>query len=135
MPRKSAAELSVIRLSPAATRLQTPATLVGAERDVFAAVIANNAPDQFRLSDLPMLESYCSVVIQLQRCREQLRGTIVTDDGKLSPWVLAQERGIKALMGLSMKLRLSPQDRTAKPGPKVVQPSVYSLMRAEAEDE
>jgi len=112
MPRKSKADLAPIRPVSSVTRLQPPMTLTGPARTVFTAIVANNASNHFLPSDTALLETYCCTIVQLEQCRKELQKGIVTDDGKVSPWVGVQERTIKSMVALSMRLRLSPQSRT-----------------------
>src|SRR5262245_36860863 len=47
MPRKSAADLSVIPLDPGVSRLKPPSTLSEPERTVFVDVVSTNKPQHF----------------------------------------------------------------------------------------
>jgi len=136
MPRKSAADLSLIRPASGVNRLQPPVTLTGPARTVFVDIVANNAPNHFRESDKAMLQAYCNVICQLEQCRKELQKAVVTAEGKISPWVGVQERAIKSMVALSMRLRLSPQSRAPNNSgsKKTLAPSVYDLMEAEDYD-
>ncbi len=59
-----------------------------------------------------------TAVLNEQAARELQRGGAVVD-GKPSPWIVVQEKCIRALVSLSMRLRLSPQSRL---DPKTVAP-------------
>ena len=113
MPRKSADELKVVALNPtnrSDDRLAPPPHLTGPEREVFVELIATNAPDHFRRSDIFLLVSYCSAVVLNQRAAEELRTAPIVK-GKNSPWLNIFEKTGRAMVALSMRLRLSPQAR------------------------
>lgn len=128
MPRKSAAELSIIPPPTDSIRLQPPASLVGPERKIFTEIVASCADNHFRPSDAPLLCAYCGVIAQLQTAVRELKRGVV-HGGKVNPWVGIQERLIKSMVALSMRLRLSPQARAPNnPGSKVPRLSVYETM-------
>ena len=108
--RKSAAALSVIPVDGKPDRLLPPVSLSDAERTVFVDLVAACDPTHFRPSDLPLLVRYCEAVVLAERAALELRlGAVV--DGKPSPWITIQEKAVRAIVALSMRLRLSPQSR------------------------
>jgi phage terminase small subunit len=108
--RKSAAALSVIAVDGDPDRLLPPASLSDPERIVFVDLVTACDPKQFRPSDLPLLCRYCeAAVLAEQSALELRRGAVV--DGKPSPWITVQEKAVRAMVALSMRLRLSPQSR------------------------
>jgi phage terminase small subunit len=110
MPRKSVAALSVIPVDGPSPRVHPPATLDKREREVFIELV--NAADSrhFRESDLPLLVAYVQAIVLADKAAAELRKGAVLK-GKASPWLSIQERAIKHMVALSMRLRLSPQAR------------------------
>jgi len=82
MPRKSAASLNVVPIEP--NRLRPPANLPQAERDLFAQLVAANAPAHFKLSDVPLLTQYVTAAVLADRAAEELRVAPVVG-GRPSP--------------------------------------------------
>jgi phage terminase small subunit len=66
--------------------------------------------DYFRQTDLPLLSRYCEAAILAEQAALELRQGAVLN-GKPSPWIVVQEKCVRALVSLSMRLRLSPQSR------------------------
>ena len=129
MPRKSAAAIAINQPPTAANRLRPPATLSAAQRAVFLELVGSNEPGHFQPSDAPLLATYCEVICMLQEASNQLKKGIVFD-GRVSPWVGVQERGIKSMVALSMRLRLSPQARAPNNPSRPNKPvSVYEEIR------
>jgi phage terminase small subunit len=129
MPRKSAAHLAINVPRLAANRLRPPATMSKPERKVFAQLVGTNPANHFRQSDAPLLHVYCEVIITLRTAASELKKGVVFD-GKISPWVAVQERAIKSMVALSMRLRLSPQARAPNnPSRATARSSVYEEMR------
>jgi hypothetical protein len=113
MPRKSAAALSVVSLDAATPRLRPPATLSEAERALFVDLISTNRAEHFQQSDLPLLCRYVEAAVMAERAAAELRENPVIN-GKASPWLVIQEKNLRAMVSLSMRLRLSPQARNPK---------------------
>jgi phage terminase small subunit len=108
--RKSAAALSVIPVDGKPNRLQPPPSLSEAERKIFIDIVTACEPQHFRPADLPLLVRYVEACVLADQAAEQLRlGPVI--DGKPSPWVTIQEKAVRAIVALSMRLRLSPQSR------------------------
>ena len=108
--RKSAAALSVIAVDGEPNRLLPPASLGDVERTVFVDLVTACDPKHFRPSDLPLLCRYCeTAVLAEQAALELRRGAVVA--GKPSPSITIQEKAVRAMVALSMRLRLSPQSR------------------------
>ena len=108
--RVSAAALSVIDVGNQSTLPTPPAGLSEPEREMFASIVAGCDPDHFRQTDLPLLSRYCEAAILAEQAALELRGGAVVD-GKPSPWIVVQEKCVRAMVSLSMRLRLSPQSR------------------------
>jgi phage terminase small subunit len=132
VPRKSSASLNVVPLESRG-RLRPPPNLPQAEKELFAQLVASCPAQHFRLSDLPLLCRYCEASVLAEQAAGHLRAEGPVIAGRLSPWVTVQEKAIRALTALSMRLRLSPQARAPKndrPGArKEPEPSAYDLMR------
>jgi hypothetical protein len=103
MPRHSSASRT-FKVSSSAERLRPPSELTAAERKIFIELVANNKPEHFRPSDMPLLCAYvhaCAVEATLAK-------HIAKDEKALLRW----EKACRVLTSLSMRLRLSPQSRT-----------------------
>jgi phage terminase small subunit len=107
--RKSAATLSVTNIDDQQTILP-PAFLSEPERELFASIVGGCDPDHFRQTDLPLLSRYCEAAILAEQAALELRNGAIAD-GRASPWITIQEKCVRALVSLSMRLRLSPQSR------------------------
>jgi phage terminase small subunit len=109
--RISAAASSAIAVGDQSTRPSPPATLSEAECELFVAIVSGCDAGHFREPDLPLLSRYCEAAVLAEQAALELRnGAIV--DGKPSPWIVIQEKCVRAMVSLSMRLRLSPQSRT-----------------------
>jgi phage terminase small subunit len=108
--RKSAAALSIIGVDGQQARPFPPACLSEQERELFASIVGGCDADHFRQTDLPLLSRYCEAAILAEHAALELRNGAVVD-GKPSPWIIVQEKCVRAMVSLSMRLRLSPQSR------------------------
>jgi phage terminase small subunit len=108
--RVSAAELSVIDIDVQQARLSPPACLSGPELELFSSIVNACDVEHFRQTDLPLLSRYCEAAILAEQAALELRNGAVVD-GKPSPWIVVQEKCVRAMVSLSMRLRLSPQSR------------------------
>jgi phage terminase small subunit len=91
-------------------RLVAPAFLTEEEREIFADLVASTTAKHFKASDLPLLTAYCqSVVTQRLASREFKRAPLLA--GRVSPWAAVEEKAVRSMVALSMRLRLSPQSR------------------------
>jgi hypothetical protein len=87
------------------------------ERKLFADLVAAN-PAHFRSSDLPLLCQYVQAATLSEQAAVELRVSPVVG-GRPSPWLTVFEKASRALVALSMRLRLSPQARAPNnPGSK-----------------
>jgi hypothetical protein len=112
--RKSAASLAVSCPEDPATRLEPPRSLSVAERKAFRDLVAAVVPEHFVHCDLPLVCAYVRATALEERAAVQLRKT-PTD----SKWLAVWEKSQRALVSLSLRLRLSPQARVrnTKPDP------------------
>ncbi len=108
--RISTAALSTIAIEEQSTRPSPPANLCEPDRELFAAIISGCASDHFRQTDVPLLARYCEAAVLAEKAALELRSGAVID-GKPSPWIVVQEKAVRAMVALSMRLRLSPQSR------------------------
>ena len=110
MPRKSAEALLVPPLDGSPPQLQPPASLSPPEAQLFRDLIAAVDRKHFRSSDLPLLCRYVEACVLAEQAAKELRqGAVI--DGKPSGWLIVQEKCVRTLTALSLRLRLSPQAR------------------------
>jgi hypothetical protein len=106
------ATAAIVNVDGKPLRLEPPASLSDPERVVFANLVASCDPDHFRLSDAPLLCRYAEAVVLAEKAAEELRRRgAVMKDGRVSAWITVQEKAVRALVSLSMRLRVSPQAR------------------------
>ena len=108
--RKSAASFEVISVDGSPDRLQPPDHLSADERQRFVDIVAACDARHFRPSDVSLLSRYCEADGLAERAAKELRENPVID-GRPSPWLAVQEKSVRALTALSIRLRLSPQSR------------------------
>ena len=108
--RKSAASFDVINVDGSPDRLQPPDHLSADERRRFVDIVASCDARHFRSSDAPLLCRYIEADALAERAAKELRENPVID-GRPSPWLAVQEKSVRALTALSIRLRLSPQSR------------------------
>ena len=93
----------------------------------------------FRASASPLLVRYCENVVLARRAAAALASDGAVISGRPNPWLTVAEKADRALVALSMRLRVSPQARLRADGMAVKRPaaSVYDVMREQdyAEDE
>lgn len=129
MPRRSSADLSVIQLNAGASRLRPPASLSEAERTVFVDLVSTNKPEHFQPSDMPLLVRYCEATALGDLAAEHLRTEGAVIGGRPSPWIVVQEKAVRSMLGLSMRLRLSPQARAPNNPSRQRATSAYERLR------
>ena len=109
--RKSADELSVLRVDGKPNPLKPPAHLSKDERRRLEQLVGSVDPTHFRPSDLPLICRYVEADALAEQAAAELRTAGPVVDGRASPWLIVQEKAVRALVSLSMRLRLSPQSR------------------------
>jgi hypothetical protein len=72
-PKSSGEIAAAINVNGDPTRLEPPASLTDAERDLFSELVAANAPKHFCASDMPLLVSYIQSTL-LSRQAQLRRG-------------------------------------------------------------
>ncbi len=130
--RLSAEALLLPRVDGSQRRVRPPA---GLDRDVtalFRQLVGGCDPQHFMESDSPLLIEYCRAVLLAERAHRELQRKGPVLNSKPSPWILVQEKSVRSMVALSLRLRVSPQARlrpetTARRalGPK---PSVYEML-------
>jgi phage terminase small subunit len=108
--RKSIAELSVITVDGSPDPLQPPDHLSANERQRFTNIVASCDARHFRPSDTTLLCRFVEADALAERAAKELRKHPVIK-GKPSPWLTVQEKNVRALTALAIRLRLSPQSR------------------------
>jgi phage terminase small subunit len=130
MPRKSAADLAVIRPQLQPTRLIPPPTLSPAAREVFLSIVLAETATIFRESDLPLLSQYCEAAAMAERAITELQ----KPDAPVS-WLARWEKAAKVMASFSVRLRLCPQARQPNNPKRPETTSYYERMRLERSDE
>jgi hypothetical protein len=130
MPRRSAAELAVVRPASSFNRLRPPAELGEGERDIWTKIVLACDPQHFQASDAPLLVRYCQNVVLAGRAAAALTAEGPVVGGRPSPWLVVAEKCDRALVALSMRLRISPQARLRREttAPKGAPASIYETM-------
>jgi phage terminase small subunit len=108
--RKSAASFEVLAVDGSPDRVQPPDHLSPDEQRRFADIAANCSARHFRPSDVPLLSRFCEADALAERAAKELRENPVID-GRPSPWLAVQEKSVRALVSLSVRLRLGPLSR------------------------
>jgi phage terminase small subunit len=118
------------------SRLRPPASLSDAERAAFVDIVSTCKPSHFVASDMSLLCRFAEATVLAEEAARHLRDEGPVIAGRVSPWVTVQEKAVRALVSLSMRLRLSPQAR-APNNPTRPQPAVshYDKMRLESNDQ
>ena len=133
MPRRSSADLAVIRSADSFTRLRPPPELGKDEQVVWRNIVLSCDEKHFRNSDAPLLVRYCQNVVLAGRAAAALDREGAVIGGRPNPWLTVAEKADRALVALSMRLRVSPQARLRADGMATKGPpaSIYDLIREE----
>jgi hypothetical protein len=111
-------------------RLMPPPHLPERAREIFVDLVLGNKPDYFTASDLPLLCRYAEAAAMAEQAAAAMAEAPVVD-GKASPWIGIHATMSKAMLGLSMRLRLSPQARQPNRPTRPVETSYYDRMLLE----
>ncbi len=105
MPRKSAAELSVVpRLADHHRRITAPDGMTPEETTLFKTIVESCPALHFTQSDAPLLRTYCQAI---------LLGELAFACAQQSPSAVGDwEKVCRTIAMLSVKLRLSPHSRS-----------------------
>lgn len=120
--RKSAASLEVISVDGSPPPLQPPASLNLVEAKIFSDLVKAADKRHFRASDQPLLACYARA-IHFETYSATALATDPSDTKALVMW----EKASRAVISLSMRLRLSPQSRmssktTGRQAPQLPRP-------------
>ena len=108
--RKSAASYETISVDGSPDRLQAPDHLSADERRRFVEIVSSCDARHFRPSDTTLLCRFVEADALAERAAKELRKHPVLD-GKASSWLTVQEKSVRALVSLSVRLRLGPMSR------------------------
>ena len=108
--RKSAVSLETINVDGSPDRVQPPEHLSTDERRRFVEIVSSCDARHFRPSDSTLLCRFVEADALAERAAKELRKHPVVD-GKASPWLMVQEKSVRALVSLSVRLRLGPMSR------------------------
>jgi phage terminase small subunit len=111
MPRRSAASLTIPRVDGKPPRLEPPAGLDRKTAAVFTRLVEATPLGHFVASDTPLVVEFCRAVIMAERADRELRQNGPVIGTKPSPWITVQEKAVRSLTALSLRLRLAPQAR------------------------
>jgi phage terminase small subunit len=111
MPRQSSAARAVLRVDGQPTQLEPPPGLERRTAAVFARLAASTPRGHLMASDVPLVVEYCRAVLMAERADRELRRGGPVVGGKPSPWLTVQEKSVRAMTALSLRLRLAPQAR------------------------
>jgi len=92
-------------------RLKPPPELGPCEAAHFVDLVTALPATHFQPCDLPLLCRYCEAIVLAERAAVELRDGPAVIDGKPSPWISIHATATKTMLGLSLRLRLSPQAR------------------------
>jgi phage terminase small subunit len=110
--RKSAASFERLVIDARFNRLQPPDGLDPSIEQRFANIVASCDPQHFVPSDVSLLVQFCEADLLCDRAAAEIRrGGAVLADGRVSPWITVQEKGVRAIVALATKLRLAPSAR------------------------
>jgi phage terminase small subunit len=88
-----------------------PGDLSEREATIFRDLVRSVDSAHFVESDLPLLTAYAQATAQHERAVIALRREGEVVNGRPSPWIVVQEKAVRAMTALAMRLRLSPQAR------------------------
>jgi hypothetical protein len=64
------------------------------------------------IAKAPLLSGYFEAVCLAEQAARELRGGGAVIKGRASPWLVIQEKSVRAMVALAMRLRLAPQARS-----------------------
>jgi phage terminase small subunit len=139
MPRKSASALTTATPPGTKLRLAPPATLSDGARLAFAKAVSSVDADHFTAGDQALLVEFARAVDLANQAATELDAHGPVVNGRPSPWIVIQEKSVRALVALSARLRLCPQSRfdRTKAGTNARKPGAASVdeLRARYEAE
>jgi hypothetical protein len=87
--------------------LQPPRELTSAEKRIWISIVSDRKPEHFVASDKVLLIAYCHAAALEAALARQITAK-KSDSTMIARW----ERAVRAMVSLSMRLRLSPQSRS-----------------------
>ena len=91
-------------------RLTPPRTLSKPAATLFRTIVGTADRHHFAPCDVPLLVEYVKAVELAETASAELaQGPVI--EGKVSPWVIVQEKAQRAMVALSARLRICPQSR------------------------
>jgi P27 family predicted phage terminase small subunit len=95
-----------------ANRLPPPVGMEPEVATVWRRLVGACAPDHFTAADVELLSAYVEAAVMSREAFQQMRehGRII--DKRASPWLVVQEKSVRAMSALAPKLRLGPSART-----------------------
>jgi phage terminase small subunit len=109
--RKSSASYEVPVIDVDRIPVQPPEHLGEIERERFADIVSSCNAGHFSHSDISLLCRYVEADVLAEEAAAELRKHGAVVDGRPSPWLIIQEKQVRALIGLSLRLRLCPSAR------------------------
>jgi phage terminase small subunit len=120
----------------ATRRLRPSKRLAGRAKVLFAQTVANCIPEHFRVSDAPLLETYCQACALAEQAVDEMAAHGAVVDDKQSAWFLVFQGAVKTMTTLALRLRISPQARALRASKKVAAPlSFYDEMNSGFDEE
>ena len=130
--RKSAAALQLgASAAPRKSRINLRVGASDVVKAIIQEIVSSVDADWFRPSDFPLLESYGEAIVLERAAYREIATNGAVVNGRPSPWLNVAEKSTRAIVALSARLRLSPQNRT---DPKTAGrakgpgPSIYDAM-------
>jgi phage terminase small subunit len=111
MPRRSAAELAVVPIDSKRPRLAPSSGAPADVVEIFREILASAPANHFKTGDAPLVEAYAQAISLARQSAHEIATNGAVIAGRPSPWVHCQEKAMRAIAALSMRLRLSPQHR------------------------
>ena len=111
MPRKSPASLSIVTPKRPRSLLVPSADAPAEVVEVFREILTATRADHFVPGDAPLVQAYAEAIVLARKAAVALdaEGPVVA--GRTNPWLTVCEKADRAIVALSMRLRLSPQAR------------------------
>ena len=135
MPRKSSSALTIPRVDGKPPHIAPPPGLDRTTAALFLRLVGATPSGHFVASDAPLVVEYCRAVLLAERADKALRASGPVVGGKASPWIVVQEKAVRAMTSLSLRLRLAPQARqdpkTAHRRAQYPGPSIIEQVRAQ----
>jgi phage terminase small subunit len=116
VPRRSSAYLAVVRPTGGFSRLRPPAELGKDEAEVWRHIVLSWDQKHFQQSNTPLLTRYVQNVVLGRRAAAALAAEGSVIGSRPSLWLVVAEKVDRALVALSMRLRISPQARMRREG-------------------